>query len=365
MKLVKRVLGVDLFSGCGGVSRGFINAGIDVRVGVDSEGAFKSTYELNNRGARFHHKSIREIRGCELAEMLSLGDDDCLIVASCAPCQPFSLKNGSRMKREDERADLSFETLRLIRELKAIGVGIAGLFFENVPEFSKSEVWKTINYELRDIGFNISIPDRVILNCADYGVPQFRRRFVGIGVHEDFFYGHLRFPNRTHGPGLLPYVTVSDCISDLPEIRHGESHSKISNHQARRLDDINLRRIKSVRHDGGSRADFPEELVLACHKKFQGHMDVYGRMRLSEPSPTITTRCTSITNGRYGHPTQDRGISLREAARLQSFPDDFVFYGSSLELNARMVGNAVPVRLSEVIGRHFLSLFMSCGLLSE
>jgi DNA (cytosine-5)-methyltransferase 1 len=279
-----------------------------------------------------------------------------LILASCAPCQPFSLKNGSRLKHEDKRADLSFETLRLIAELKSIGVKVAGLFFENVPEFSKSDVWKNVSRELRDLGFNIALPDRVIVNCADYGVPQFRRRFVAVGVHEEFYYGHLSFPKRTHGPGLLPYVTVSDCISDLPPICHGETHTRIANHQARRLDAVNLRRIRSVRHDGGSRTDFPDDLVLDCHKEFQGHMDVYGRMRLSEPSPTITTRCISITNGRYGHPTQDRGISLREAARLQSFPDDFVFYGNSLELNARMVGNAVPVRLSEVAGRHFVAL---------
>jgi len=154
----------------------------------------------------------------------------------------------------------------------------------------------------------------------------------------------------------LPYKTVRHVISHFPEIRAGEAHNEILNHVAASIMPINLERIRQTPHDGGGRHSWPRRLYLKCHKgSYAGHTDVYGRMYWDRPAPALTGRCSSISNGRYGHPTQDRAISLREAASLQSFPDEYVFWGSNKHV-ALQIGNAVPVKLAEVLGRHIGAL---------
>ena len=350
MKNVERYVGVDLFCGCGGVTRGFLDAGINMKLGVDYDSAFKTTYEDNNK-CEYLSGDIRDLSGADILNRIDLADRESLVISSCSPCQPFSLKNAKRSSNGDIdfRADLGYELVRIIHEMRSKGVVPAALFLENVPEFAKSPIWRQIKKELFRMGFSVA---HKIINCAEYGVPQNRRRFIALAVSS---WNYLSLPSPTHGPGLLPFATVREAFAGLPPINAGDKCEVTPNHRARALTPINLDRIKSVPADGGSRSAFPANLVLDCHRDFDGHTDVYGRMKFDEPSMTITTRCISITNGRYGHPIEHRGISLREAARLQTFPNDFVFDGTNLDNGARMIGNAVPVRIAKIFGEHLIS----------
>ena len=342
--------GIDLFCGCGGVTHGFARAGIDMRLGIDFESAYQFTYESNN-SARFLAEDVRKISAKNILPFLEDSAQKHLILSSCAPCQPFSLKNAKRSRdpHDDPRIPLGFELIRIVDELEGEGMACSGVFIENVPEFLKSPVWVAIRSELLRRGFSVA---HKVINCADYGVPQSRRRFIAVAVRGWLF---LRIPAATHGPGLLPYRTVREAFSGLSTLSAGQECESTPNHRARCLSPLNFQRISSVPLNGGSRSSFPKELVLECHKDFDGHKDVYGRMKLDSPSPTITTRCISITNGRYGHPLEDRGISVREAARLQTFSDDFVFCGNSIETDARMIGNAVPVDFAELFGKFLVN----------
>lgn len=349
--MFKGFSGIDLFCGCGGVTHGFARAGIDMRLGIDCENAYKSTYESNN-SARFLAEDVRKISAKDILPFLADSAQKHLIVSSCAPCQPFSLKNAKRSQDPDHdpRIPLGFELIRIVDDLEKEGVICSGVFIENVPEFLKSPVWLGIRSELLGRGFSVA---HKVINCADYGVPQSRRRFIAIALRGWQF---LRMPAATHGPGLLPYRTVRDAFAGLSSLSAGQACDSSPNHRARSLSPLNFQRISSVPLNGGSRSSFPSELVLECHKDFDGHKDVYGRMSFDTPSPTITTRCISITNGRYGHPEEHRGISVREAARLQAFPDNFVFCGNSIEADARMIGNAVPVVVAELFGKYLTSV---------
>lgn len=209
-----------------------------------------------------------------------------------------------------------------------------------------------------------------ILNAADYGVPQTRERFVLHAVRKDIYHElkkdgfSFELPLATHSRmgtnGLAPWKTVRDAIGDLPPINAGETYvdpkKRICNHKCAGLSELNIKRIREIRAHGGSRTGLPDDLVLKCHKKkdaegktFSGHGDVYGIMAADRPSPTMTGGCLFYSKGRYGHYEQDRAISIREAARLQTFPDDFIF-GDSLSAAALQIGNAVPVELVRASG---------------
>ena len=188
------------------------------------------------------------------------------------------------------------------------------------------------------------------MNAKNYGVPQNRRRFVLIASR--LF--EPQIPDETHGEGLFPYVTVFDAIHRFPPLVAGEINEDIPNHRAAGLSELNLQRIQHTPHDGGGRLDWPEELWLNCHENFTGHSDVYGRMYWNRVAPTLTVKCFSISNGRFAHPEQDRAISLREAAAIQTFPDDYVFEGSLQEIG-KQIGNAVPVLLANVLGEYILN----------
>ena len=190
-----------------------------------------------------------------------------------------------------------------------------------------------------------------VLNAKHFGVPQNRRRLILIAS---------RITQPSLPTGIVDDIaTVRDAIYNFPPLTAGESHSDVPNHVSPSLSDLNLLRLQTTPHDGGDRKSWPDHLWLKCHKtEYTGHSDVYGRMFWDRPSPTLTRRCTSISNGRYGHPDQDRAISLREAASLQSFDNEYVFFGSNTHI-ALQIGNAVPVKLAEEIGRHILKLYNS------
>jgi DNA (cytosine-5)-methyltransferase 1 len=191
-----------------------------------------------------------------------------------------------------------------------------------------------------------------VIDAAWSGVPQHRQRLVlSASLH-----GKAPWPEQTHGggPGLAPFVTVRQAISKYPPLRAGEGHPTVPNHLAALLESHNLERLRATPRDGGSRNDWPSDLVLECHKKHEGHPDVYGRLKWDAPAPTLTTKCTSLSNGRYGHPEQDRAISAREAAALQSFDDTYMFYGGLRQIT-RQIGNAVPPVLAEKFGVAFVT----------
>jgi len=183
----RKFFGIDLFCGCGGVTNGLIRAGVDVRVGIDFEESYRATYENNNK-VPFLASDIRKVSALEILPFVRDVSSDHCVISSCAPCQPFSLKNGKRSHDSsvDPRVDLSFELLRIVSELEHEGIICSGIFIENVPEFSKSAVWQGVKDELLRKGFSVAYK---VINCADYGVPQSRRRFIAFAVRGWCFLG--------------------------------------------------------------------------------------------------------------------------------------------------------------------------------
>lgn len=337
---------VDFFSGCGGTSAGFSRAGIEILIGIDNDPDAAKTYKTNFPDVRFLEHDIRELTPEHLITSIDLDDDDFLLFSACAPCQPFT-KHHRVTEDTNGQSRLLFEFLRFVDEFKP-----HLLFLENVPGIAKT------SGNLGPFEQLMNTLDRwrywrdfKEFDCWEFGVPQKRRRFVLIASRV----GPISFPLSTHGPGTdnPRFSTVRDWISDLPEIQAGQEHRLVANHRAASLSNLNLQRIKAT-PEGGSRLDWPTILELECHGSgFKGYSDVYGRLRWDAPASALTTRCISLSNGRYGHPNQNRAISAREAACLQTFPREFEFYGS-LNSIARQIGNAVPVLVSQKFGENFV-----------
>lgn len=335
----------DFFCGAGGLTRGLLDAGIDVVTGIDRDGRCQTTYEYNNPGVRFLHADVREISPKSLGlKERSEGYDDVLF-AGCAPCQPFSSQR--KGNRDGQDATLLGQFGRLVETVLPRYVLI-----ENVPGIVRVRGFSTFRRFLKMLDKNgyKYVPD--ILNAKHYGVPQNRRRLVLLALRHQ----QPLLPEPTHGDRYRPIRTVRQAISHFPEIAAGEHHPDIPNHIAASITRLNLDRLRATPHDGGDRTSWPEHLRLECHKgNYKGHIDVYGRMSWDRPAPALTGRCHSISNGKYGHPEQDRAISLREAAAIQSFPDAYEFFGHNTNI-AMQIGNAVPVKLAKHLGKQILQL---------
>ncbi len=338
------IVAVDIFCGAGGLTRGLLNAGVNVVLGIDVNGDYRRTYEANNAPATFLCRDVRDLTKKEICKFLPEGDY-ALALVGCAPCQPFSSHRRFREACGENR--LLMEFLRLALELRPDWV-----FMENVPGLAKVpgfSAYRRFVKSLSDANYHCACDT---VDAKRFGVPQTRRRFVLLaGKHES-----VSLPQPSHGPEVSPYRTVRDAIGHLPRIAAGASCDNVPNHRAAAITEVNLRRLDCTPADGGSRSAWPHELALECHKDAEGHEDVYGRMRWNSPAPTLTCRCYSISNGRYGHPEQNRAVSLREAANLQTFPDDYEFFGKSQRSVGEQIGNAVPVALAEAIGRHVILL---------
>lgn len=357
---------IDIFSGCGGVSCGLTLAGFKVKAAVEIDANAVATYKnygpLNN--VNVIHDDICKLSGKEILKAAKIKEDDIYLFAGCPPCQNFSRQNPENKKKTiEERKKLLFEFLRIIEEIKP-----PFLLMENVPgiesDFNKEILDEFLNRLRKQY---VVIKD--ILNAADYGVPQLRKRFVLHAVRLDIQNELLQcgfefgLPKATHskngGDGVKRWKTVRETIADLPPIRAGEKfpdNGIVHNHKCANLSETNIKRMRIIRQMGGSRSSLPDELILECHKKkddkgntFSGHGDVYGIMDADKPSPTMTGGCLCYSKGRYGHYEQDRAISIREAARLQTFPDDFVF-SDSLAAAALQIGNAVPIDFVKASG---------------
>lgn len=329
---------VDVFCGAGGMTRGLINSGIEVLFGLDNNPACRETYERNNH-IPYLCKDITKVQPNELIDFNPLvADEDELLLVGCAPCQPFS--NQRRSDHEHIAVNLLLEFGRLV-----VGLNPAHILIENVPGLRNrgQAVYSPFLQILNDHGYRYSVD---VLNAKNFGVPQNRRRLT---VMASRMFQPVK-PVSTHGPGQLPFATVWDAIHGFPPIGAGEADPDIPNHRAARLQPINLTRISLTPHNGGGRRDWPENLKLVCHSgELKGYTDVYGRMSWDDVAPTLTSKCFSLSNGRFGHPEQDRAISFREAAALQTFPEDYVFFGGQQEIG-KQIGNAVPVLLAQALG---------------
>ena len=337
------VAAIDLFCGVGGLTHGLIKAGIPVVAGIDIDKRCKYAYETNNQST-FICKDVRELIGADLEKLYP---DECIkVLVGCAPCQPFSThtqKNKSRS--EDEKWGLLYSFSKLIREVQAHIVSM-----ENVPEITENKVFTDFVAELEEQEYYISW-DKVY--CPDYGVPQSRKRLVLLASK----FGAINIISPTHTEDK--YEKVQNIIGNLEVLVAGEVSAKDPLHRASRLGDINLRRIKQSK-PGGTWKDWDEDLRSPCHKKDSGksYSGVYARMSWDMLAPTMTTQFYNYGTGRFGHPEQDRALSLREGALLQTFPPEYDFIDPelpfSIERFGTHIGNAVPVRLGVIIGRSIL-----------
>lgn len=337
----KKIYAVDLFCGAGGLTKGLTQAGIDVKLGVDADPACKYPYTANNN-AVFLEKSIEELESWEIE--CAFPKDGIRLLAGCAPCQTFSTYN-QKATPGDKRWWLLKQFSRIVEEIRPELVTM-----ENVPGLQNQDVFQEFLADLQRCHY---LFDYQIVKCADYGIPQHRHRLVLLASQLGPI--HLMTPVEFGAPPC----SVRDVISGLPPIRAGEVHRNDPMHQSSALSLINLRRIRSSK-PGGSWRDWRDDLVADCHRKSTGktYPSVYGRMCWDEPAPTITTQFFGFGNGRFGHPEQDRAISLREGAILQSFPYDYVFAPKDKlllkKIVGRLIGNAVPVQLGKVIGKSIL-----------
>ncbi len=359
----KKLYAIDLFSGCGGVTSGLKKAGIEVRAAVEINEIAVKTYLENNKEVAILQKDIRNVNGDELRRAAGISEDNRLLLVACPPCQGFSaIRHGGE---NDKRNQLVFEYIRLVKELNPDFI-----LMENVAGMSRGKGKETFRkaYDEFDKLYKCKYD---ILNAADYGVPQTRRRLVLHGIRRDIYElwkdkgVEIQLPAPTHvNPSKknkdckLPVWKKADVILGLPEIVAGGvcTENGIYNHVCNGMSDTNIKRIKYIREHGGDRTCLPKDLSLECHKDRSGHTDVYGIMDINKPSPTITGGCMHYSKGRYGHPYQNRALSAREAARLQSFDDDYIFFGNNAQI-ALQIGNAVPVELAKASGLYFGDIF--------
>lgn len=336
MSSTKKIAAVDLFCGAGGLTHGLIKAGIDVRVGIDLDPACHYPIEKNNN-TRFIKADVSQLTPLEISSLFK--KTEISLMAGCAPCQPFSSYSQSARRHKTHKDwGLLSSFSELVFKVKPKLVTI-----ENVPPLRNQKIFKDFVTKLTNHGYFV---DFKIVKCANIGLPQSRQRLVLVASS----LGPITLPDT-----YKPTKTVRETISELPPISAGSSHPEDPLHAAASLSELNLARIRHSK-PGGTWRDWPGELRAPCHVRESGstYPAVYGRMKWDEPAPTITTQCYGFGNGRFGHPEQDRAISLREAAMIQSFPKNYVFYPKGTRANfnslGRLIGNAVPVLLGEYIG---------------
>lgn len=306
---------VDLFCGAGGLSLGLRKAGLRQRLAVDADEGCVATYRRNFPRANVRCAKVEDLRPRDIWD--ELDDPERFVLAGCPPCQLFS-----RLHQKQPGGDhVIYSYLKLVRRIRAPYV-----VFENVPQITAySDVWSSFTGTLRGAGYNIWSE---VVNAADFGVPQNRKRLLVIATLEGSI-APARRPRR--------HQTVREAIADLPF-----EDPTIANHTAMEMSDANRARIRRTKKDGGN------------HRQGRTFSDSYSRMFWDKAAPTITTRCVSFSNGRFGHPEYHRALTVREAARLQGFPDHFVFEGG-VWTAARQVGNAVPPPLASWMGRMLLN----------
>jgi len=330
---------IDLFCGAGGLTHGLVKEGIPVVAGYDMDPACQYPFEHNNQST-FVEADLTTVDPSDLLERWPEGK--LKLLAGCAPCQPFSSYSQGRDTSTDAKWRLLYAFGDLIRDCQPELVTM-----ENVPQLPKHKVFEDFVATLKLQNYHVHWE---VVFCPDYGMPQRRKRLVLLASK----LGPITLIPPTHKPGQ--YVVVQDIIKDLPRIAAGETDPKDVLHRASKVSELNMSRLRQSK-PGGTWRDWDEQLVAKCHRKASGKTfpGVYGRMKWDEPAPTMTTLCYGFGNGRFGHPEQDRAISLREAALFQTFPATYQFTkpGTSVQLRTvgRLIGNAVPVDLGRVVAK--------------
>lgn len=342
----EKIKAVDFFCGGGGMSYGIKKAGIKVLAGIDYELTCKETYEANIRGAKFIHADVFDLKEHDLETDLGIQrNDKNLLFIGCSPCQFWSIINTDRKKSEKSK-NLLIEFERFVRYFNPGYVVV-----ENVPGVlrrkEESGLQKFIDWlESNEAGYKVHFE---VHNTNDYGVPQNRKRFTLIA-------------NRVSGREIKPITkrgkkpTVRDIIglhNGFPQLKAGNHDPLNIKNNVAGLDILSAERLLNVKKNGGNRFGFAniDKLQLKCFiNRDSSFKDTFGRLWWDKPSSTITTKFFGISHGRFGHPEEDRALSIGEGAALQSFPRDYKFYGSSIATNARIIGNAVPPEYARRIG---------------
>jgi len=337
------VSAVDLFCGIGGLTHGLAKAGIPVVAGIDVDERCRYAYEKNNC-SRFIQADIRNLTAAEVLKLYRNGEIRVLV--GCAPCQPFSRHTQKNKDRtEDSKWRLLYFFARLVSDVSPDIVSM-----ENVPETAKHAVFTDFVATLETLGYHVWHKS---IYCPNYGIPQTRTRLVLLASK----LGKIEIIPRTHD--RMHYPTARDAIKTLEPIGDGEVSRGDPLHRAYRLSSLNRARIRQSR-PGGTWSDWDENLRAPCHRRDSGksYSAVYARMMWDAPAPTVTTQFYSFGTGRFGHPEQDRALSLREGALLQTFPDYYEFLEPGVPPSFKRIGmhigNAVPVRLGVVIGESIL-----------
>lgn len=332
---------IDLFCGAGGLSRGLSDAGLRVVAGVDLDSDCEYAFSHNN-DSKFVCRDISSVDCSEISRFFS--GHSIRVLSGCAPCQPFS-RYGRAAENRRSKWSLLMDFARIAEEIYPEIITV-----ENVPELAQHQVFSKFTMRLQKVGYHLKSG---FLFCPIFGIPQSRTRLVMIGSR----LAEPALPEPTH---VENPPTVRTAISKLRKLNAGECDPKDSLHRACKLSELNSRRIATSR-PGGTWRDWPENLRAVCHRAESGgtYPAVYGRMVWDEPSPTITTQFYGYGNGRFGHPEQNRAISLREGAILQTFPHDYEFHEPdrkmSIQKIGQLIGNAVPVRLGFVIGKAIIN----------
>jgi DNA (cytosine-5)-methyltransferase 1 len=346
----------DLFCGAGGLSKGLCEAGLQVGAAVEIDPVAISTFE-KNIGVKVINKDILEVKGGELLKHAKIKKGELFLLAGCPPCQGFSQIRNKDEGLKDKRNQLVFEFVRLVKEIEPIF-----LLMENVPGITRKSGKKILNAALDELSEKYFMK-HAIVNAADYGVPQTRKRFILHGIRLDVYkkkFSSTGFdlPKKTHSSinddQLKPWKTA-EVIRDLPPINAGEKSTLqgLTNHIACKMSELNLKRIRYI-HENGY---LPDNLRPPCHKKAGiNYTDVYNVMHWDKPAPTITGGFNYFSKGRFGHPEQDRALTAREAARLQTFEDNYEFFGNMIQVS-KQIGNAVPPLLAYKSGEYFLNFW--------
>jgi DNA (cytosine-5)-methyltransferase 1 len=337
------IAAVDLFCGAAGLSYGLLKEGIDVRAGVDLDGDCRWAYEANT-DAQFIHADVAKLDAKVLTRYLP--KNHYTLLAGCAPCQRFSRYTQKAAQNERQRWRLLASFSRLALELRPDIITM-----ENVSGLVRHRRFKEFVRALKRSGYFVW---HEVIDCFEYGTPQTRKRLVLLGSRLG--------PIQMLDPKSLRIRkrTVRQVIGKLPAIKAGEVSKRDPLHRSQALSPLNKRRIRTSK-PGQSWRTWPKELVLKCHTRATGksYPSVYGRMEWDKPAPTVTTLAFNYGSGRFGHPEQDRAISLREAAMLQTFPRHYKFWEPrkrfEIRTLARLIGNAVPVALAQAIGRSIVS----------
>lgn len=330
---------VDLFCGVGGLTRGLLDEGVRVLAGYDLDPACRYPYEHNN-GVQFFERDVSKLDPAEVTGLFP--KDGIKVIAGCAPCQPYSNYSRGHKSVYEKRWHLIGAYARIVE-----GVRPELAMLENVVQLRQHPSYRALVKRLKQIGYHWSEYE---VRCERYGVPQTRTRLVAFAS----VFGPVQLTPPTHCAETS--VTVRETIDDMPPLVAGATDSQDRLHTASRLSEINLKRIR-MSTPGGTWRDWDGELIATCHKAKTGKTfpSVYGRMEWDKSGPTVTTQFFGFGNGRFGHPEQDRALSLREGALLQTFPAQYEFVPPEERIYfksvGRLIGNAVPVLLAQAVAR--------------